>query len=204
MTLLASAIGIAASGGPASRPKISEPSVRMATVLPRQVRSNEASGILADGQAGFGDAGGVDEGEDGPVADRHLGADADQPLVAPPVIEPFLLELGQRRACRDRLDRGRHAGHTTVAGFDLLACGGFARACHQPILRRVAQSAAKHQRRCVIPSPQARNLSSPDHDEKNRRDPSCARDDTRCRRRSRHSACIGWRHRVPDFGPGAS
>jgi hypothetical protein len=39
MTLFASAIGIAASAGPPARPKMSEPSVRMATVLPRQVRS---------------------------------------------------------------------------------------------------------------------------------------------------------------------
>ena len=45
MTLLPSAIGSAASAGPVSRPKMSEPSVRMATVLPRQVRSNEASGV---------------------------------------------------------------------------------------------------------------------------------------------------------------
>jgi hypothetical protein len=43
MTLLPSAIGRAASAGPISRPKISEPSVRIATVLPRQVRSNEES-----------------------------------------------------------------------------------------------------------------------------------------------------------------
>ena len=39
MTLFASAIGIAASGGPPARPKTSLPSVRRATVLPRQVRS---------------------------------------------------------------------------------------------------------------------------------------------------------------------
>jgi len=49
MTLLPSAMGRAASAGPISRPKISEPSVRMATVFPRQVRSNEerASWLMA-------------------------------------------------------------------------------------------------------------------------------------------------------------
>ena len=51
--------------------------------------------ILVDGQTGFRDTGGVDEGEDGPVPDGDLRADADQPLIPPPVIEPFLLELGQ-------------------------------------------------------------------------------------------------------------
>jgi len=45
MTLLPSAMGRAASGVAAgSRPKMSDPSVRKATVLPRQVRSKLESG----------------------------------------------------------------------------------------------------------------------------------------------------------------
>ena len=99
--------------------------------------------ILVDREAGLGHAGGVDEGEDGAIADRHLRTDADQPPIAPPVIEPCLLELRQGRASCDWLDRGGHTGHATVPGFDLLAGGGFARACHQTILRLVAQSAGQ-------------------------------------------------------------
>ena len=101
--------------------------------------------VLADREAGFGDAGRVDEGEDGAVADGDLAVDADQSPIAPPVVESFLLELGQGSRGRDRLDRGGHAGHATVPGLDLLACGGFARACHQIILRRVVQGEAKLQ-----------------------------------------------------------
>ena len=91
MTLLPSAIGSAASGGPPSRPKRSEPSVRMATVLPRQVRSKTQIGIAGDFQARFGDAGGVDQRENRAVANRHLAADADQAPVAPPIVEPLVL-----------------------------------------------------------------------------------------------------------------
>src|SRR5215212_5311457 len=98
-------------------------------------------GILVDGETGFRDTGGIDEGEDGPVPNGDLRTDANQPLIPPPVIEPFLLELSQGRASRDWLNRGWHTGHTTVPGFDLLASGGFTRACHQRILRRVARSA---------------------------------------------------------------
>ena len=162
MTLLPSSSGIAASGGPPSRPKRSEPSVRMATVLPRQVRSNDASGSSLDGETGFRDTGGVDEGEDGPVADRHLGADADQSLIAPAIVEPFLLELAQGSPSRDRLDRGGHTGHTTVPGLDLLPYGGFASACHQNILRCVVQGGTRLQRSgALLPDhsePQARRL----------------------------------------------
>ena len=100
-------------------------------------------GILVDGETGFRHTGGVDEGEDGPVTNGDLRTDADQPLVPPPIIEPFLLELSQRSASRDWLDCRGHTGHTTVPGFDLLPCGSFARACHQTILRRVVQGAAK-------------------------------------------------------------
>jgi hypothetical protein len=39
-----------------------------------------------------------------------------------------------------------------------LAPGGFVSACHWIILRCVVQVEDKGQRRCVIPSPQARNL----------------------------------------------
>ena len=119
-------------------------------------------GILADGETGFGDTGGVDEGEDGAVADGDLGADADQPLIPPPVIEPFLLELAQGSLGRDRLDRGGHTGHATVPGLDLLPCGGFARACHQIILRCVVQDGTSLQGSgALLPDrsePQARRL----------------------------------------------
>ena len=47
-------------------------------------------GILADRQAGFGHAGGVDQGEDRAVADRHLAVDADQAPIASAVVEALI------------------------------------------------------------------------------------------------------------------
>ena len=144
MTLLASSSGMAASGGPDLPTEDIRAVGEDGDGVAAAGEIERRQGILVDGETGFGDAGGVDEGEDGPVADGHLRTDADQSLIAPPIIEPFLLELSQGRTSRDWLDRGRHTGHATVPGFDLLASGGFARACHQRILRRVARSAAKH------------------------------------------------------------
>ncbi len=46
--------------------------------------------VVLDRQASLSNPRGVDQREDRPVSDRHFGVDADQPTIAPPVVEPFI------------------------------------------------------------------------------------------------------------------
>jgi hypothetical protein len=50
-------------------------------------------GVLADLQAGLGDAGRVDEGEDGTVPDRHLRVHANESLVTATIVKPFVARV---------------------------------------------------------------------------------------------------------------